>query len=231
MLRNETVTYDYDGKNRLTKTTYPDSTYTETVYDLAGNVDQERDRFGQWTDFTYDAYGRLTETVYPNGSSEIRTYSNEGLLESVTDRMGHTTSYEYDDAGRLWKTTFEDGTFTETRYTPQGWVQYEWDANRNLTEYEYDLAGKREAVIRYLDGRAIRHEYTYYPNGELHTETDALDHTTSHVINALDQRIETQFHNGTATQQRYDAMGARTRSIDQRNIATDYRSDGLGRLW
>ncbi|MCG8317104.1 MAG: hypothetical protein MI976_28120 [Pseudomonadales bacterium] len=91
--------------------------------------------------------------------------------------MGRTTTSVYDDAGRLWKTEFDDGTYTETRYTLQGWVKYQWDEKRNLTEYEYDLSGKRSAVIRYLDGRAIRHSYTYYDNGDLHTETDANLHT------------------------------------------------------
>ena len=228
---SETLEYDYDARNRLTHTHYPDGSYTQTDYDLAGNVDNERDRFGEWTDYTYDVYGRLTNTVYPDGSSEQRTYTNEGLLETVTDRMGRTTTSVYDDAGRLWKTVFHDGSETETRYTPQGWVQYEWDEEDNLTEYEYDKAGRRKAVIRYLDGAPLRHEYEYYDNGELHTETDALLHTTTYVINELDQRIQTQFHNGTHIKHRYDPMGARTKVIDQRNVLTDYRYDERGRLW
>ncbi|WP_018016108.1 choice-of-anchor A family protein [Teredinibacter turnerae] len=231
----ETVDYDYDSLNRLTKTTYPDDSYTETVYDPAGNLDKERDRFGVWTDYTYNAYGRLTDTLYADGTTEVRSYTPEGLLETVTDRSRHTTRYDYDDAGRQRKITYHDQSYTETRYTPQGWVEFEWDENRNLTEYEYDLAGKRKAVIRHYTDAAgnpqqQRHSFTYYDNGELHTETDANNYTTTYVINALDQRIETQFENGTSAQTRYDAMGARTRSIDQNTRATDYRYDDLGRL-
>ncbi len=231
VVTEESVEYFYDAANRRTRTVYPDTTYTETLYDPVGNIDQERDRFGVWTDYTYDGYGRLTDTYYANGSSEHRTYTREGLLETVTDRMGRTTTYEYDDAGRQWKVHYPDSSYTETKYTPQGWVQYEWDEKRNLTEYEYDLAGKRKAVIRYLNGAPIRHDFGYYANGELEWETDALLHTTNYVLNELDQRIETQYHDSTTTKQRYDAMGARIRSIDQRGIATDYRYDDLGRLW
>ncbi|WP_339066203.1 putative Ig domain-containing protein [Teredinibacter turnerae] len=235
LIVQETVTYEYDSRNRLLKTIYPDDSYTETVYDPAGNLDKERDRFGVWTDYTYNAYGRLTDTLYADGSTEVRSYTPEGLLETVTDRSRHTTRYDYDDAGRRWKITYHDQSYTETRYTPQGWVQFEWDENRNLTEYEYDLAGKRKAVIRHYTDAAgnpqqQRHSFTYYDNGELHTETDASNYTTTYVINALDQRIETQFENGTSAQTRYDAMGARTRSIDQNTRATDYRYDDLGRL-
>lgn len=230
VLTTETIAHDYDARSRLVRSTYPDGSSTETRYDEAGAIDMERDRYGNWTDYTYDEYGRLLETIYPNQSRETRTYTPEGLLHTVTDRSDRTTTYVYDDAGRLWKTIFPDSTFTETRYTDQGWVKYQWDENRNLTEYVYDLAGKRKEVIRYLNERPVRHSYSYYPNGELQSETDARGHTTTYSINELDQRIETLFHDGTLVRQRYDAMGARTKSIDQNAITTVFRYDGLGRL-
>ncbi len=231
----EMMGYDYDDRNRLVKTTYPDTTYTETEYDLAGNIDKERDRFGVWTDFDYDAYGRLRLTTYVDETTEIRDYSNEGLLTSVIDRMGRETQYEYDDAARLWKTTFHNSAYTnsvytETKYTLQGWVQFEWDEKRNLTEYEYFLNGRRKAVIRHIGADKVRHEYTYYANGELHTETDPLLRVTTYNINEFDQRISTEFHNGAAVGQRYDAMGARTKQIDQLGRHTRYSYDDLGRL-
>lgn len=228
----ETVSYLYDNRDRLTKTTYPDGSYTETVYDLAGDTDKERDRLGNWTDYTYDAYGRLTHTYYADGTVEVRTYSNEGLLETVTDRSGFVIRHEYDGAGRLWKVHNEqDGTFTETRYTVQGWVEFEWDEKRNLTEHKYDLAGRRTQTIR-LDsaGRQLIWGFEYYPNGELHKEIDPLGHTTEYVINELDQRIATLYHNGTTVEERYDLMGRRTAAIDQNLRRTAFEYDDLGRL-
>ncbi|MFY0640988.1 MAG: hypothetical protein JXR16_08080 [Bermanella sp.] len=229
-LIDETVSYEYDKLNRLIKTTYPDTTYSETVYDLAGNVDKERDRFGIWTDFEYDGYGRLIQTDYADGTFEKREYSAEGLLKTVTDISGNVTTYDYDDAGRQWQVTYPDTTTTETRYTPQGWIKSERDARGNLTEYEYDKAGKRTAVIRHMDEQALRHTFTYYKNGELKTETDANGHTTSYGINEFDQRIQTTYHNSTHVGQRYDAMGARTQQVDQNNRITQYGYDDLGRL-
>jgi choice-of-anchor A domain-containing protein/RHS repeat-associated protein len=228
----ETVTYEYDARDRLTKTTYPDGTYTETVYDLAGNTDKERDRVGVWTDYEYDAYGRLVQTDYADGTSEIRTYTAEGLLETITDRSGYVTRNEYDEAGRLWKVHNEqDGTFTETRYTLQGWVQYEWDEKRNRTEHRYDKAGRRTHTIRVDDaGNELVWGFEYYPNGELQKETDPLNHTTEYVINELDQRIATLYHNGTSLEERYDLMGRRTATIDQNLRRTDFVYDDLGRM-
>ncbi len=228
----ETTTYTYDNLDRVTHTTFHDGSYTETIYDLAGNVDLERDRFGNWTDYTYDAYGRVTLTEYPDGSTEVRTYTREGLLDTVTDTSGRITRNEYDDAGRLWRVhNEEDNTFTETRYNLQGWVTDEYDANGNRTQYTYDDAGRREHVIRHFDdGTTQTHTFSYYPNGELFTETDANNHTTTYILNELDQRVETQFHNGTSTQEVFDFMGTRIRSIDQEDSSTRFGYDSLGRL-
>ncbi|MFL0809341.1 MAG: tandem-95 repeat protein [Agarilytica sp.] len=228
---NETTTYQYDTRDRLIRTTRHDGTYTETEYDLAGNTDRERDRFGNWTDYTYDAYGRLTRTDYADGSFETRTYTREGLLDTVTARNGTITRNEYDSAGRLWRVHNDtDLTFTETRYNEHGWVLAEYDALGNLTEYEYDPAGRREAVVRHIDGTTQRHAFTYYPNGELQSETDANGRTTTYLLNELDQRIEVQYHNATTMQERFDFMGTRTHSIDQESRSTHYAYDDLGRL-
>ncbi|MFL0800735.1 MAG: tandem-95 repeat protein [Agarilytica sp.] len=230
-LVNETTTYAYDARDRVIRTTHDDGSYSETEYDLVGNADRERDRFGNWTDFTYDIYGRLTQTDYADGTSESRTYTLEGLLHTVTDRMGRVTRNIYDDAGRLTQVHNDtDATYTETRYNEQGWVIEEYDALRNLTEYEYDLAGRRAKVIRHIDGVTQEHSFTYYPNGELHTETDALNRTTTYILNELDQRIEVQYHNGSSMEERFDFMGTRTQSIDQESRTTAFGYDDIGRL-
>jgi len=238
VLTEETVSYDYDAQNRPTKTTFPDGSYTQTSYDIAGNAYEERDRFGVWTEHEFDQYSRSTDSYYADGTSEHWTYYPEGNLETHTSRSGMVTYYEYDDFGRQWKVhnqSEEQATgqpsYTETQYTPQGWVQFEWDTERNLTEYKYNVAGQRTDVIRHDDkGNTFTHTFTYYANDELHTETDANGHTTTYEINEQDQRIKTLFHDLTATQAVYDAMGTRTHSIDQNNRSTRFGYDSLGRL-
>jgi YD repeat-containing protein len=52
-----TITYDYDTLDRVTKVTYPDTTFEETTY---GRLDAEgrRDRLGRWTHTSYDTFRR-----------------------------------------------------------------------------------------------------------------------------------------------------------------------------
>ena len=234
----ETVSYDYDAQNRVTKTTYPDGSFSETVYDLAGNAVEERDRFGVWTEHEFDAYGRTLATYYADGTRETWTYTAEGNVETHISRSGLETAYEYDDFGRQWKVhnrtealATGQPSYTETQYTPQGWVQYEWDAERNLTEYQYNEAGQRTKVIRHDgNGNTFEHSFTYYANGELESETDANGHTTTYELNEQDQRVKTLYQDGTETEARYDAMGTRTHAVDQNDRSTRFGYDALGRL-
>lgn len=49
-----TRTLDYDAMDRPTKTTYPDATFEETVYERLDPV-RVRDRLGRWSHRTYNA--------------------------------------------------------------------------------------------------------------------------------------------------------------------------------
>src|SRR5262249_45337508 len=56
---NYKLTYDYDGLNRLTRVTYPDTTFEQFVYDKL-DAAFSKDRRGHWTRSIYDARGQLT---------------------------------------------------------------------------------------------------------------------------------------------------------------------------
>ena len=56
-----TLTYDYDALDRVTKVTYPDTTYEETVYNRL-DAEKRRDRLGRWTQTFYDALRRPVAT-------------------------------------------------------------------------------------------------------------------------------------------------------------------------
>lgn len=231
IIEEEITTYTYDKRDRLTVVTYPDGSTSETTYDLVGNVAGQRDRFGNLTEYDYDLYGQILLVTHADGTTERNTYTAAGFLHTVTDRLGRVMSNEYDDAGRLWREhSVADNTFTETRYTVHGWVAEEFDQNRNRIEYKYNDAGYRTQIVRYLDGIPLIHSFTYYPGGQIQSETDARGHVTSYVLNELDQRITSNYQNGTSIGERFDFMGTRIRSVDQESLGTNFFHDKFGRL-
>ena len=112
--------FEYDNKNRLHKTIYPDSNYEERSYDLKGNLLRLRDQKGQSTSYAYDPLNRLISVIQPGSVITGYAYDKLDNLIRVTDAENHATIYTYDDLARLLSTLSPD---------------------TNLTTYTYDAAG------------------------------------------------------------------------------------------
>jgi len=97
---NYTLTYDYDGMDRLTKVTYPDSTFEETVYERLDPV-RSRDRLGRWTHSIHDALRRLVASTDPLGRTVTQRWCNCGSLDALIDANGNGTEWERDIQGRV----------------------------------------------------------------------------------------------------------------------------------
>jgi YD repeat-containing protein len=107
-----TTTFTYVKLNRLTRTTFSDTSFTRVEYNAIGLQSATIDQLARRTEFTYDDMGRLTRTDYPDGTHDEATYDAEGRRLTSKDRAGRVTAFEYDELGRLTKTTYPDNTFT-----------------------------------------------------------------------------------------------------------------------
>ena len=147
------VTHDYDGLNRPTRTTYPDGTWEQTIYNKL-DAEWQRDRLGRWTRSEHDELRRVAAVTDAAGRTVRYDWCVCGALHKLTDAAGQATQFEYDIQRRMTKRTFADGTF----------VQYFYDVARNLR-------------TEMLDGRGQKTHYTYTPDGRIAsiTYTDALD--------------------------------------------------------
>ncbi|MEK6280646.1 MAG: PKD domain-containing protein [Acidobacteriota bacterium] len=222
-----TTTYIHDKLNRLTKTIYPDGSFTLVEYDPVGQqgatIDQQESR----TEFTYDDMGRLTRTDYPDGTDEETTYDAEGRRLTNKDRSGRVTSYTYDELGRLTKTTYPDNTSTSTTYDALGQVLITTDARGNATRYEYDDAGRRRKVRSALNQE---NTFAFDNNGNQLSMTDALGRTTTYQYDANNRRTKTTYADSSFDTVGYDALGRSVSKTDQAGKITQFIYDALGRL-
>jgi len=62
----DTTTFEYDERNRLTKTTDALNNVTQTEYDLLGREAARIDALGRRTEMEYYVFGRLQTTTYPD---------------------------------------------------------------------------------------------------------------------------------------------------------------------
>jgi RHS repeat-associated protein len=106
--QGNTIGYEHDGGDNLTKLTYPGSKGDVTYeYDNAGRLVKVSDWANRETEFFYDANSRLAEIHLPNGTKREFFYDFAGRVERQTDT--HTASgivlldqhYEFDALNRI----------------------------------------------------------------------------------------------------------------------------------
>lgn len=212
-------------------------------YDGAGRVLRIRDANGVITDLGYHARGWLqTRSVRANadgspGAGDASTtlgYDGLGQVTRITQADGAFIDYGYDDAHRLIQITDNlgnrisytldaDGNRTaENTYDPANAL------TRNLGRV-YDNLGRLHKQLTAASGPhpAAETVYSYDPNGNSDTVTDALNHSTDNDSDPLDRLIKTTDALLGQTQYRYDARDNLTQVTDAEGLATQYVYNGL----
>jgi len=99
----KTITYGYDGLNRIATVSYDDfagNTVTYT-YDNNDNLASMKYPGNKTVTYTYDALNRLTHVNDWNGATTVYTYRPDGQLLTMTCPNSVKCTYSYDNAGRM----------------------------------------------------------------------------------------------------------------------------------
>lgn len=117
--------YAYDGLDRLSTTTWPDSTTEVLTYDADSNVLTRKTRKGDTITLTYDTLNRLSTKAAPSEATATYTYDLDGhmigagdtssAITAASPAASYTTSYTYDALNRPINTTW---TPAATQATP-----------------------------------------------------------------------------------------------------------------
>jgi YD repeat-containing protein len=167
--------------------------------------------------YIYDADNRLSSTSHgDDGTTIAQTADFRGNVLSTTDESGHTTSYSYDLAGQLVQTTYADGTFTTQTYDSLGRLQSKTDEHGNTTTYAYEPGCDcSDRLISATDALGRATTTTYDGMSRKTSTTDAAGRQTFYAYDLRGHLIETDYADGTAVHDTYDALGRGFASMDQ----------------
>ena len=221
------ISYAYDYKNRVVKTTMPGGAYTETTYDSNDNPLTVRDFKGNITTMSYNNLGQLLTTSTPVSSGVTSTnkqyYDMNGnvtRIEQQNNKPGEAESYSvvrniYDSRNRLVSSIGNDGT--EDKITA-----YEYDGNGNVTKFTTGLTSE-EATQSALSITAYSYDFMNNPI----STTDALGKTSTAQYDVLGNMTSATDRNGNHVSYTYDALGrVKTVTAEDTTIAYEYNLMG-----
>ncbi len=233
-----TTTFEYNFLNQLTRETDPLGKTWEYAYDASGNMIRRVDGKWQATYYRYDAANQLVATVYGIGAGQNISvtfeYDLNGNEIAMHDWNGDWT-YEYDALNRRTRAVDYKGRVLEWDYDAVG--------NRSGMTYPdgraigmtYDAADRLD-VLTDAQGRA--HHWDYDPLGYITAQVNPNNTRTDYDYDAA-SRLTGLRNTGpggaiiAAYAYTLDAVGNRTRAVEQRGGATvvrDYEYDDLYRL-
>ena len=167
---NKTTSYEYDPIGRLIKTTGPDGSVSQTIYNK--NITTSVDPLGHKSEVENRINISISRTFTgSNGShtqySQTTQRSYRGMTE-IEDNSGNLITTKLDMLGRKTEYTDPDmGTWSYT-YTDNGSLESQTDARGNTLSFLYDTMGR--LTDKRLNGNVIAN-YEYgtlgYQNGQL----------------------------------------------------------------
>ena len=210
------TSYDYDKVGQLIKTTLPDGTEQNYVYDAAHDLREITDNVGNKVTYQYDAKGNRTDELVfdPSGTlvrSTITTYDIRNFISSinnggsvtqlVNDAVGNLSTqtdpnenpsneYEFDALDRLNSTVDSLTNTTSNTYDVADQLAQVVAPNGAVTQYEYDDLGNMTKEIS-ADRGTI--SYTHDDAGNALSMTDARGITSTYQYDALNRMVSLSY--------------------------------------
>jgi RHS repeat-associated protein len=230
-----TLTYDYDALDRLTRTTYPDGTFEEHIYERLDRI-ASRNRNGQATQYGYDANRHLTSVEDPLHRVTRYEWCSCGQMEALTDAMGRQTTWDRDIQGRV----------IAKRYVDASQVTYAYEGTTSRLKSVTDEKGQVKVYNYYPDNNIRELNYLNPENptprvsftydaayNRVKTMADGVGLTTFGYYPASVNDGRLAVVNGPLLNDRitydYDSLGRiQLRAIS--NISQLWQHDSLGRV-
>jgi RHS repeat-associated protein len=237
--------YEYDAAGNLIKTTFPNGSTTENLYNASNNLVQQKDELGNISTFTHNALGQAITETNPAGKTRAYTYDAKGNLTASTDFKGATFTLTLNPDGTVQKKVSPTGATTTYQYNTQGLVSSQLDPVGGTTTQLYSLDGepttitdpRGKTVTKTYDsyGRVtqITHpngsteKYAFDANSNITQITDRLGKITTKTYDVLNRPLATTDPLNRITSQQYDKMGNTVKITDAAGKITTSTYDTL----
>lgn len=231
------ITWDYNEQGLVSRETRSNGDLLRSQdyrYDALGRMIQHQDALGV-EQFAYDVAGNLISKTNAQGACTRYVYNDAGLLTFTISPVGGVTETRYNAFQQIEAThryaTFHmiDATLDDIQQFLQTYANPDADA---ITHYAYDARG---LLVREIHRNPSGHDkvlaYTYDAFGRKSSATldpDGLRLTTMFAYDANDNVIRLTDANQHTTHYVYDAMNRARFRIDACGVVMEHQFDENG---
>lgn len=244
--------FEYSGLGLVTKTTFPDLTVENRIYDSAGLLRQLDRGTGDFQSYAYNSLGKIAgiryvrrtetgvqcssttaQTTYGEAPEYLRYFDESappGISGLSSFSVSELTSYlpipdPLPPLAPLLPVVAYQNAGGLTGCSPSGTTY------RDTVYFSRSLAHDSLGRVTSVSGNNGQvTSYSYDQNGNLVTMTDSLARTTSFEYSAQDQRTKVTDALGQFTYFAYDGLGNVAGVTDPRGQVTSYFYNGFGEL-
>ncbi len=225
---------EYDKLGRMIKATHQDQSSVSVLFDDNQNQVTVTDETGVKSVVKWNPLGlKVSEGIVGKGTTTYG-YDAFGRLVQSDDATGKRTTYTYDAWDRITRTQFPgtDNTFTAVLYDDIQRTIQMTDPEGNITKKTMDLLGRPSKQEAMNASGALKNmaQYTYDFAGNMVTQKDAKEFTTSYAYDVLGRLITVTDPEANATNYVYSLAGnlKETRYPDNAQMTKQY--DQMGRV-
>jgi RHS repeat-associated protein len=234
----EQTSFSYYSTGLLKRTTLPDGSYSQYVYDAAHRLTEIDDSLGNRDVYTLDAAGNIQvdQRFDPTGTLQrkhTRLYNAAGeLWQKVTAAatQAQATVYGYDLSGNRTSVNAPLSRNTMTSYDSLNRAQQIVDPNQGVTLLAYDA---NDNLVSVIDPKQLVTTYTYNGLGDLQQTQSPDTGTTQNTFDSAGNVASSTDSRGAVVTNSYDALNRLTLSVYSDQTVTysyDQGANGVGRL-
>jgi RHS repeat-associated protein len=201
--------FEFDPRGRRTAMIEPDGARVTYDYDDRDLVVRTTDRLGIVTTTDYDSFNVRTGQVHDVNGLAIAQHWQHDMMSRITayvDAMGETSRYGYDTVGRQTSITYPGGFSSQRTYNQSCQIVKERLASGVELDFTYDAANRLTRMANAAAPAPVRaiadHQFRY---DGLNRVIDAVAGTSA-VLRAYDSRgrLLRETNHGSALSCRYD---------------------------
>ncbi|EKE79409.1 hypothetical protein A10D4_12949, partial [Idiomarina xiamenensis 10-D-4] len=239
----DTLSYAYDGQNRLREENAPDGGRIDYTHGIHGVTEVSDGRQNQ-TFYTYNGFADITRVSSPDTDVTDSRYANSGYISERTDARGILSRYVHDKSGRLSAInnahsssfSYDSGSTGQGRLTGVSNaatnLNLQYDAQGNVTQLQQTVAGRSYTIKRHYDSQGRLSTQTYQGGNQIqfhYTSSGDLSKLTATVNGTQKTVLDTVSYSayGTLSGWRYGNGITHKKSYNANQQLTRIESSGV----